>query len=86
MLDDEAAQVVVTVAFAKVLEKNSTAREGARANTAPPAALLAPEVHDPDEVVEFDCKKEQLWTRKTDETPIAEAKLRALFSGNDEVQ
>jgi hypothetical protein len=48
--------------------------------------LLAPEVHDPDEVVEFDCKKEQLWTRKTDETPIAEAKLRALFSGNDEVQ
>jgi hypothetical protein len=54
VLDDEAAQVVVTVAFAKMLEKNSTAMKGTRANTAPPAALLAPAAHDLDEVVEFD--------------------------------
>ncbi len=71
MLDKEDAQVVDAVAFAKVLENKSTAREGTRANTAPPAALLAPEAHDADAVVEFDWKKEQLWTRKTDETPIA---------------
>jgi hypothetical protein len=54
VLDDEAAQVVVAAAYARVLEKNSTAREGTRANTAPPAALLAPAAHDLDEVVEFD--------------------------------
>jgi hypothetical protein len=54
VLDDEAAHVVVAVAVAKVLENNSTAREGTRANTAPPAALLTLEAQDSDEVVEFD--------------------------------
>ncbi len=54
VLDDETAQVVEAVAFTKVLEKNSTAREGTRANTAPPATLLAPEAQDLDEIVDFD--------------------------------
>jgi hypothetical protein len=60
VLDDEAAQVVEAVAFEKTLAKNSTAREGTRANTAPPATLLAPEAHDADEVVELDSRKKQL--------------------------
>jgi len=60
VLNEEAPQVVSTVAFEKALAKKSTSREGTRANTAPPAALLAPEAHDPDEVVEFDWKNEQL--------------------------
>ena len=60
VLNEEAPQVVVAVAFEKRLAIKSTAREGTRANTAPPAALLAPEAHDADEVVDFDSKKEQL--------------------------
>ena len=83
VLNEEAPQVVSTVAFKKRLAKQKTLREGTRANTAPPAALLAPEAQDSDEVVEFDSKKEQLLTRKTDETPIAWTKLPPL-DGNDE--
>jgi len=83
VLDEEAAHVVLAVEFEKRLAIMSTAREGTRANTAPPAALLAPEAHDEDEVVDFDSKKEQLLTRKTDETPIAGTKL-PLLDGNDE--
>jgi hypothetical protein len=60
VLDEEAAQLVEALEFAKALAIRPTAREGARANTAPPAALLAPEAHDPDEVAEFDCINEQL--------------------------
>ena len=71
VLDENAAHCTAVLEFEKELENNSTAREGTRANTAPPAALLAPEAHDEDEVVDFDSKKEQLLTRKTDETPIA---------------
>ena len=83
MLNEEAPQVVVAVAFEKKLAIKSTVGEGTRANTAPPAALLAPEAHDEDEVFEFDSKKEQLLTHKTDETPIAWTKL-PLLDGNDE--
>ena len=71
VVNEEAPQLVVTVAFEKRLVTKLTASEGTRANTAPPAALLAPEAHDADEVVDFDSEKEQLSTRKTDETPIA---------------
>ena len=60
VLDEEAPQVVVAVAFEKKLAIKSTAREGTRANTAPPAALLAPEAHDADEVVDLHAEKEQL--------------------------
>ncbi len=60
VLDDNAAHCTAIVEFVKELEKKSTAKEGTRANTAPPAALLAPEAHDVDEVVDFDWKKEQL--------------------------
>ncbi len=83
VLDENAAHRTALLEFEKELENNSKAREGTRANTAPPAALLAPEAHDKDEVVEFDSKKEQLLTRKTDETPIAGTKL-PLLDGNDE--
>ena len=83
VLDENAAHCTAVLEFEKELENNSTAREGTRANTAPPAALLAPEAHDEDEVVDFDSKKEQLLTRKTDETPIAWTKL-LLLDGNDE--
>jgi hypothetical protein len=83
VLDENAAHCTAVLEFEKELENNSTAREGTRANTAPPAALLAPEAHDEDEVVELDSKKEQLLTRKTDETPIAGTKLPPL-DGNDE--
>ena len=83
VLDENAAHCTAVLEFEKELENNSTAREGTRANTAPPAALLAPEAHDEDEVVDFDSKKEQLLTRKTDETPIAWTKL-SLLDGNDE--
>ena len=54
VLDENAAHCTAALEFEKELDKKSTAREGTRANTAPPAALLAPEAHDPDEVVEFD--------------------------------
>ena len=84
VLDEEAAQLVEADEFAKTLAIKTTAREGARANTAPPAALLAPDAHDVDAVDEVDCKKEQLRTRRTDETPVAEATPSALLSGNDE--
>ena len=60
VLNEEAPQVVVAVAFEKTLAIQWTERRGTRANTAPPAALLAPEAHDADEVVDFDSKKEQL--------------------------
>ena len=83
VLDENAAHCTAVLEFEKELENNSTAREGTRANTAPPAALLAPEAHDEDEVVELDSEKEQLLTRKTDETPIAWTKL-LLLDGNDE--
>ena len=71
VLDENAAHCTAVLEFEKELEKKSTEREGTRANTAPPAALLAPEAHDTDEVVEFDSEKEPLSTRKTDETPMA---------------
>ena len=71
VLDENAAHCTAVLEFEKELEKKSTEREGTRANTAPPAALLAPEAHDADAVLEFDSKKEQLLTRKTDDTPIA---------------
>ena len=83
VLDENAAHCTAVLESEKELENKSTAREGTRANTAPPAALLAPEAHDEDEVVELDSKKEQLLTRKTDETPIAWTKL-PLLDGNDE--
>ena len=83
VVNEEAPQVVVTVAFEKRLAIKTTAREGTRANTAPPAALLAPEAHDADEVVEKHSEKEQLFTCKTDETAITSTKLE-LFDGNDE--
>ncbi len=83
VLDEYAEHCTAVLESEKELENNSTAREGTRANTAPPAALLAPEAHDEDEVVDFDSKKEQLLTRKTDETPIAGTKL-PLLDGNDE--
>jgi hypothetical protein len=71
VLDENAAHCTAVLEFEKELEKNSTEREGTRANTAPPAALLAPGAHDTDKVVEFDSEKEPLSTRKTDETPMA---------------
>lgn len=83
VLDDEAPQAVLAVAFEKRFAIESTEREGTKANTAPPAALLVPEAHDEDEVAEFDCKKEQFLIRKVDETPIAWAKL-LLLDGNDD--
>ena len=60
VLDENAAHCTAVLEFEKELEKMSIEREGTRANTAPPAALLAPEAHDADEVVEVDSKKEQL--------------------------
>jgi hypothetical protein len=83
VLDENAAHRTAVLESEKELENNSTAREGTRANTAPPAALLAPEAHDEDEVVELDSEKEQLLTRRTDETTIAWTKL-PLLDGNDE--
>ena len=83
VLDEYAEHRTAVLESEKELDNNSTAREGTRANTAPPAALLAPEAHDEDEVVEFDSKKEQLLTHKTDETLIAWTKL-PLLDGNDE--
>ena len=54
VLDENAAHCTAVLEFEKELENNSTAREGTRANTAPPAALLAPEAQDSDEIVDFD--------------------------------
>jgi hypothetical protein len=54
VLDENAEHRTAAVEFKKEFENKSTVTEGTRANTAPPAALLAPEAHDPDEVVEFD--------------------------------
>jgi hypothetical protein len=60
VLDENAAHCTEALEFEKELEKIYTAREGTRANTAPPAALLAPEAHDTDEVVDLHAEKEQL--------------------------
>ena len=60
VLDENAAHCTAALEFEKELEKIYTAREGTRANTAPPAALLAPEAHDADEVVDLHAEKEQL--------------------------
>ena len=84
MLNEEAPQVVLTVAFVKRLAIKWTAREGTRANTAPPAALLAPEAHDADDVVDSHSIKEQLLTRKTDEKQIALAALEDFDNTNNE--
>ncbi len=54
VLDEETAQLVEAVEFEKTLAIKPTAREGTRANTAPPAALLAPEAHEIDAAVAFD--------------------------------
>ena len=60
VLDEKAEHCTKAVEFVKEFETKSAVREGTIANTAPPAALLAPVAHDPDEVVEFDWEKEQL--------------------------
>ena len=80
VLDENAAHCTAALEFEKELEKKSTTREGTRANTAPPAALLAPEAHDADEVLDIHSKKEQFLTRKTDETPLAVYKKRSSLA------
>ena len=60
VLDENAEHCTAVLEFEKELEKIYTAREGTRANTAPPAALLEPEAHDADEVVDLHAEKEQL--------------------------
>ena len=54
VLDEKAEHCTEALEFVKKTEKKSTVSEGTRANTVPPAALLAPEAHDSDEVVELD--------------------------------
>ena len=52
VLSEEAAQFTTVEQFEKELETTSTATEGIEENTAPPAALLVPEAHDAEEVIE----------------------------------
>ena len=48
----EAAHFTTDEQFEKELETTSTATEGAEEKMAPPAALLVPEAHDAEEVIE----------------------------------
>ena len=71
MLDEEVAQFVTAEAFENIFETMSTSTEGTEQNTAPPAALLAPEAHDAEDVIVLQSVKVQLTTRMLDERPIA---------------
>ena len=82
VLDENAAHCTRAVEFEKKLDLKSTAREGNKKNTAPPAALLAPEAHESEEVAEELLKKLQLLTCMLDETAVAGTK-REIFNGND---
>ena len=83
VLDENAAHCTRAVEFERKLDLKSTAREGNKKNTAPPAALLAPEAHVSEEVVAELFNKMQLLTRMLDETPVAGTKLET-FNGKDE--
>ena len=65
VLDENAAHCTVALELEKELENKSTTSEGTKKNTAPPAALLAPEAHVSEEVVDVQFQKEQLFKRKT---------------------
>ena len=82
VLDADDAHVTETEEFDKRLPTKSTAREGAKKNTAPPAALLAPEAHESEEEVDELFKKVQLLTCMLDKTPAAGTKLE-IFNGKD---
>ena len=82
MLDEEVAQFATAEAFEKLFEKMSTSTEGTEQNTAPPAALLAPEAHDAEEVMALQWLKVQLTTCTLDERPIASDELET-FKGYD---
>ena len=66
MLDEEVAQFATAEAFEKMFEKMSISTEGTEQNNAPPAALLAPEAHDAEEVIALQWLKVQLSTRMLD--------------------
>ena len=83
VLDPDDAHVTETEEFEMRLPTKSTAREGNKKNTAPPAALLAPEAHVSEEVVTELFNNMQLLTRMLDETPVAGTKLET-FNGKDE--
>ena len=82
MPDEEVAQFATTEAFENMVEKMSTSTEGNEQNTAPPAALLAPEAHDVEEVIALQLLKVQLKTRTLDNRPIASDELET-FKGFD---
>ena len=52
VLSEEAAHVETVEQFEKELETTPRKTEGIEENTAPPAALLVPEAHDAEEVIE----------------------------------
>ena len=52
VLSEKAAHFTTAEQFVKELETVSKATEGAEEKTAPPAALLVPEAHDAEEVIE----------------------------------
>ena len=82
VLDENAAHCATAVEFETKLELKSTSTEGAKKNTAPPAALLEPEAQDAEEVVDALFNKLQLFTCMLDETAVAGTKLE-MFNGND---
>ncbi len=82
VLDENAAHCTAAVEFETKLDLKSTAREGTNKNTAPPAALLAPDVQDSEEVVDELFSKVQLLTCMLDDTPSAGTK-RETFNGKD---
>ncbi len=83
VLSEKAAHFTTAEQFAKELETVSTGTEGIEENMAPPAALLVPEAHDADEVIEKQLINVLLTTRKDDDRDITSKTLEELIGKDD---